>query len=139
MIKSSNSRTHYYIDTFGPNTEAAKKGFIWLLYQPTIEGYIAVMSKGTFKNAEVYSEAMGSSTVKMLYKENRVAVNEKRIFLAYRPHFQYKREYPILVFYPNKKYLDMIDAMYPSSILVVPWMENELDYWIKKHNAKEIN
>jgi len=32
----------------------------------------------------------------------------------------------------------MIDSMHPSSILVVPWMENELDYWINKYNAVEI-
>jgi len=128
----------YYVDSYGPDGEAAQKAFYWLLLQPGDIGNIAVMSKGTFKDAEVYSEAMGNKIVKMLYKKNQVKVNEKIIFLAYRPYFRYKREYPLVVYYPNKKYLDMIDSMHPSSILVVPWMENELDYWINKYNAVEI-
>jgi len=138
MIHEKNSGRHYYIDSYGPDTESARKAFIWLLNQTTTIGYIAILSKGTFKDAEVYSEAMGEKIVKKLHKNNEVVVNDKRIFLAYRPYFRYKRQYPIIVYYPNKKFLDMIDSLQSSSIIVVPWMENELDYWIKKFNAIEI-
>lgn len=138
MIYNKNRGRHYYINSYGPDTEAAKKAFIWLLNQPTIEGYIGILSKGTFKNAEVYSEVMGNNNVRNLYKNNKVIVNDKRIILAYRPYFRYKRQYPIVVYYPNKNFLDMIDSLQPSSILVVPWMQNELNYWINEHNAIEI-
>ena len=138
MIHEANSGKHYYIDSYGPNTESARKAFIWLLSQPIHIGYIGVLSKGTFKDAEVYSEAMGNDIVKKLHKNNEVIVNDKRIILAYRPYFRYNRQYPILVYYPNKNFLDMIDSLQPSSILVVPWMQNELNYWINEHNAIEI-
>ena len=138
MIQKKNNEKQYYIDSYGPDTEAAKKAFIWLVSQPTIEGYIGVMSKGTFKEAVVYSEAMGDNIVKKLSKNNEAIVNNKRIILAYRPYIKYKRQYPIVVYYPNKKFLDMIDSLQPSSIFVVPWIENELDYWINKYNAIEI-
>ena len=85
MIQHKNNGKHYYIDSYGPNTVAAKKTFIWLLNQPSIEGYIGVISKGTFKDAEVYSEAIGNNVVKKLCKNNEVIINEKKIVLAYRP------------------------------------------------------
>lgn len=138
MTHEKKSGKQYYIDSYGPNTESARKAFQWLLNQPNPISYIAVMSKGTFKEADVYSEAIGINIVKKLYKNNEVDVNEKRIILAYRPYFRYEHQHPIVVYYPNKKFLDMIDSLQPSSILVVPWMENELDYWIKKFNAIEI-
>lgn len=96
------------------------------------------MSKGTFKNAKIYSEVMGSNIVKKLCKDNQVIINGKRIFLVYRPRIRYNFRFPILVYYPNKKYLDLINSMQPSSILVVPWIEHELDYWINRYNATEI-
>ena len=136
MIYNENRGRHNYINSYGPNTEAAKKAYIWLLNQPTSEAYIGILSKRTFKDAEVYSEAMGNNNVRNLYKNNKVIINDKRIILAYRPYFRYK--HPIVVYYHNKKFLDMIDSLQPSSILVVPWIQNELNYWIDEHNAIEI-
>jgi len=58
----------YYIDSYGPDGEVAHKAFHWLLLQPSNIVYIAVMSKGMFKEAEVYKDAMGENLVKELYK-----------------------------------------------------------------------
>ena len=43
----------YYVDSYGPDGEAAQKAFHWLLLQPSNIAYIAVMSKGMFIESEV--------------------------------------------------------------------------------------
>ena len=128
----------YYVDSYGPDGEAAQKAFHWLLQQPSNIVYIAVMSKGMFKESEVYKDAMGETLVKELHKNNRVDFLDKEIHLVYKPYIKYQRKDPILVFYPNKKFLDEIDSHHPSSILIVPWLEHELDYWIESNNAIKI-
>ncbi|GAF90371.1 unnamed protein product, partial [marine sediment metagenome] len=87
---------------------------------------------------EVYKDAMGETLVKELYKNNNADFLDKEIHLVYRPYIKYQRKDPILVYYPDKKFLDEIDSYQPSLILIVPWLEHELDYWIESNNAIKI-
>ncbi len=127
---------HYLIESIGADLEAAKKGITWLLTQNYHLGYIAVMSKGSFKTAEIYKNVLGQEIVKLLLKNNEIELWGKNICLLYRPHNMYfDNKAPIVVFYPNKKFLDEIDSKNPNNILVVQWSENEMDYWKEKQNA----
>ena len=127
--------SHFLIDSIGPDVNGARKAIAWLLTQEGKIGYLAVMSKASFKEAEIYKEVLGLNIVKELVKNSETDFLGMKLVLLYRPHKMYfKSEFPVVVFYPNKVFLDEIESYKPQKILVVQWAENEMFYWKEKNN-----
>jgi len=153
----------YYTYTVSHCSNAIKYGLYWLLNElekyNSIKGSILAVGKGNFCNrsTEVYKEGLGENFVKKLCKDGYIKINGKRIELQYPRNMHISSYTSIVAIYPFKKIINKIeeaiafnhhnDRPYlplnpntlPKSILIIPWIEFEVDEWIEKYNPHRID
>lgn len=128
-------RTAQYIDAHGPEEEAIKSAFQWLLSygdesEDAQNAILAVNTKSALDG--VVSNVVGGDVVKQLKKTKQVKLGEGE------HHLVTKRidagswgSGPALVLYPDRDLLDKIDEMRKvTDVLVVPWNREEVQFWI---------
>ena len=123
------------------------------------KGSILAVGKGNFCNrsTKVYKEGLGENFVKKLCKDSHVKINGKRIEFQYPRNMHISSFTSVVAIYPFKKLINRIEdniAHYhhndrpylppnpnalPKSILIIPWIEFDLDEWIKKYKPHRIN
>lgn len=137
------NRTAQYIDVHGPDEEAIKSAFQWVLAhsdesddnQHTI---IAVNTKSALDGA--ISNVVGEDVVKQLKKTKHVKLDEGDLYLVTKRIDAGNRgSGPALALYPDKDLLDKIDEMRKiTDVLVVPWNREEIQFWIDQWGATEL-
>jgi len=153
---------HNYTYTVAHCSKAVEFGLFWLLGElekhNLEKGCILAVGKGNFcnKTNEVYKEGLGESLVKKLCDNGFVIINGKRIDLQYPLSMSLSSVGSVLAIYPHKKIVDKIeesiahnyrlDSPYlpsinalPKSILIIPWIEFDVEDWIKIHNPNRID
>ncbi len=152
-----------YTYTVSHCSEALEYGLIWLLGElekyGLEKGCILAVGKGNFceKTTEVYKEGLDEASVKKLCDDGYIIINSKRIELQYPRNMSLSSVGCVLAIYPPKKIIDKIeesiahnyrlDRPYlslnqnalPRSILIIPWIEIDVDNWVKKHNPNKID
>lgn len=129
-------RKSYFIRLNGPNEEAAKKAFRWLIQKKKV--FLAVMGYGNLKG--VISNIVGQQFVKCLKKDGKaLRLGTEVTLVTERKSIYDGNDTPLVAFYPTKKFLDQLDSIpNVSEILVVPWIWEKLEPWIKTWNATEL-
>ncbi len=153
----------YYTYTVSHCSKAISYGLHWLIneleqYQSE-KGCILTVGKGNFcdMSTRVYKEGLGVNVVKKLCKDGYIMINSKRIEFQYPRNMRISPSTSILAIYPYKKLINRIEdtiAHYhhadrpylppnpnalPKSILIIPWVEFEVDEWIEKHDPYRID
>lgn len=136
-------RVAVYIKSQGPNPQAIKDGLRWLDSVCTItnkcNGLLAFLGKE--QSQRVMSEVLGEHEAKTLAKNGSIklpnsAVELSLMTLRDKP---YNWNGPVLVVYPSKELLDMIDSLFDvTHVLVIPWTLEEMQYWINTWGAYEL-
>jgi len=131
-------RPSFYIKKEGTNHQAVKEGLAWLHQNSKKKGFLAVMVYGNLEG--IISDILGEETVKKFIKDGALRINGKEMVLVTMKKRIYSGDNePILLVYPNEKFLDEIDSIHNvSAMLVVPWNFQEIELWIKTHNATEL-
>jgi len=153
----------YYTYTVSHCSSAIKYGLYWLISElekyESEKGCIIAVGKGNFCNrsTRVYKEGLGENFVKKLCKDGYIKINGKRIEFQYPRNMHISSFTSVVVIYPYKKLINKIEDIIafshgyeqqflpqnpnalPKSILVIPWIEFNVDEWIKKFNPYRID
>jgi len=153
----------YYTYTVSHCSKAIKYGLFWLLSElekyNSVKGCVLAVGKGNFCNrsTEVYKEGLGEKFVKKMCKDGYIKINGKRIELKYPRNMHISTFTSIVTFYPDKKLINKIEEAIafnhhinrpclppnlnalPKSLLIIPWIEFDVDEWIEKHNPHRID
>ena len=152
----------YYTYTVSHCSKVLKYGLYWLLnelekYNST-KGCILSAGKGNFcdRHTEVYREGLGEAFVRKIFKDGFININEKKIELQNPNNIQLSFFASVIAIFPYKKLINKIEEnikssyctdrpylpanpnAFPKSILIIPWIEFEVNKWIKKYNPKRI-
>jgi len=152
-----------YTYTISHCSKALHYGLLWLLGElekhNLQNGCILAVGKGNFchKTTEVYKEGLGEAFVKKLCDIGFVDINGKKIELQYPRNMSLSSVGSVLAIYPPRKIVDKIeenishnyrlDGPYlppienanPKSLLIIPWVEFDVDGWIKQYNPNRID
>jgi len=128
----------------GPEPLAIVAGFKWMSseLQDSETGVLAVPATGNLDG--VITEVIGDGAARALKKGIPVALTgEKRIVLLTERKGSRRYDWygkPVLCCYPSKRLLDLLDE--PSArierIFVVPWLIDEIRFWIRAWEPIEI-
>lgn len=149
-----------YTYTISHCSNAVEYGLIWVLEKHNLEkGCILVVGKGNFcrETTEVYKEGLGESFVNKLYETGFVDLNGRRIELQYPRNMSLSSVGSVLAIYPprnilnkieeeiahnyrlDRPYLPTIKNALPKSLLIIPWVEFDVETWIKQYNPNRID
>jgi len=153
----------YYTYTVSHCSKAIKYGLYWLISElsrkGSEKGCIVAVGKGNFceMSTRVYKEGLGVNLVKKLCKFGYVKINGKVIELQYPQKMHISSYTSILAIYPYRKLINKIeDFLAPynhiernflpanpntrsNSILIIPWIEFNVDEWIEQYNPHRID
>ncbi len=153
----------YYTYTVSHCSKAIRYGLYWLINelnrQDSEKGCIIAVGKGNFcdMSTRVYKEGLGINIVKKLCKFGYARINGKVIELQYPRKLHISSYTSILAIYPYRKLINKIeDFLSPfhhternflpanpnalsNSILIIPWIEFNVDEWIEKYKPHRIN
>jgi len=131
-------RLSYFIRAEGLDREAVRKGLDWLAQVSITRGYIAVAG---LRNLDgLIGNELGKSAVRDLKSAGKTLMLGKDIYVVtkLRP-LPNADNGPLIAFYPYGRFLDSLDSIRNvMALLVVPWTMQEIDYWIRTWNAKEL-
>ena len=135
-------RSSFYIKSEGPNKTAVVNGFQWLseLGKNDEEKRSALLAVPLKSNLQgVISSVIGEQATKAIAKDNRLQLADVKISLITQRDKVYSWDGPVLAIYPNKKLLDKIDDLSGvTDVLVIPWVPDEVEYWIDTWSAIEL-
>ena len=133
--------TNYsFIDIEVSNPDTIRKGISWL--SRVGENETAIMIIPTFKNLEGHiTSIIGEQQSKYLKKNKFIKTdNNTTIHLATNNSMTHRNDdVRILAVYQTSSMLDKIESEYQniSSILVIPWIRDDIDEWKKTRRPKE--
>jgi hypothetical protein len=132
------TRECFFIRSEGPSSQAVREALRWLLRYPKEKCFLAVIAYGNLRG--IISDVIGADNVKVLTRTGRLNLSNKEIVLVTERKPIYDGENsPLVVFYPNRKFLDELDSVRNlSAMLVVPWTMSEVELWIRTRNATEL-
>ena len=152
-----------YTFTVSHCSKAIKYGLEWLLNElekfNSGKGCILAVGKGNFcnKTTEVYKEGLGEEFIKRICKEGFIIIKGKRIELQHPLKMSLSSVASVLAIYPPKKIVNRIEESIeynyrldrphlppnpnalPKSLLIIPWIEFDVEDWIKQHNPNRID
>jgi len=82
-------------------------------------------------------EVLTKPIVDALIKNGHITINGLEITLVTERHQIYSGNgIPLLAFYPNKKYIDILDSI-PNipAMMIVPWKREEIQSWVDARQA----
>lgn len=153
----------YYTYTVSHCSSAIKYGLYWLISElekcESEKGCILAVGKGNFcnKSTKVYKEGLGENFVKEMCKFGYIRINGKSIELQYPRNMHISSCSSVVAIYPYKKLINKIEDTiahnqhidrphlplnpnaFPKSLLIIPWIELDVDKWIEKYNPHRIN
>jgi len=133
--------TNYsFINVEVSNSDTIRKGISWL--SQASENETAIMMIPTFTNLEGHiTTIIGSQQAKYLKKNKFIQTdNNTTIHLATNNSMTHRNDnVRMLAVYQRSSMLDKIESEYHniSSILVIPWIRDDIDEWKKTRRAKE--
>lgn len=132
------TRKSFFIRAEGPDQQAVKQAFRWLVTNATDRAFLAVMGYDNLRG--VIRDIFGDRTVETFIKEGRLRVDGIEIYLVtQRKMIDNGEGAPLVVFYPTTKFLDQIDSISNvPAMLVVPWLMKAIEPWIKTWSATEL-
>lgn len=112
-------------------------GLRWLFENTLSSGYLAVNVK---KSIDItLKPALGEAIVRELKKSNKFSHMGKTFYLEFGDNTFFNIQGPLLVVYPKKRLLDIIDdSDVDGDILVVPWRMEDVNDWINTWGADKI-
>ena len=135
-------RSAFYIKSKGADESSIKKGLRWLhqLGSKDLSKRSATLAvnqpsilRGTIESV------IGSAAVKKLRDRHSITVTPTQVSLLTERDSIYSLNGPVLAVYPSKKLLDKIDSLEGvTDILVIPWTQSEIQYWIDTWSAAEL-
>jgi len=153
----------YYTYTVSHCSKAIRYGLYWLLNElekyNSEKGCILAVGKGNFCNrsTRVYKEGLGLWIMKKLCKDGFTKINRKKIEFQYPRNMNLSSFTSVVAIYPFRKIINKIEEAIafshhtegpylptnsnalPKSILIIPWIEFEVDEWIEKFNPQIID
>lgn len=135
----------YYIHAEGIDEQAMGLAFAWLLEtgkhsKTAMTALLAIPAKDNLRG--VISKVIGDRVARELASGKAVPIQQSSsdiCLITQRTKLTSWRGGPVLVAYPTKQLLDMLDDMYGiTEILVVPWRLSEVQYWLDTWAPQEL-
>ncbi len=133
--------TNYsFIDVEVSNPDTIRRGISWL--SQASENETAIIMIPTFTNLEGHiTTIIGTQQAKFLKKNKFIQTDHNTtIHLATNNSMTHRNDnVRMLAVYQRSSMLDKIESEYHniSSILVIPWIRNDINEWKKTRRAKE--
>jgi hypothetical protein len=124
-----------YIPSYGPDPSTVRTGLAWLA-QRGRPALIAVSQKSNLDG--VIKDVIGDGAMKVLAKGDPLSIGGVQAILLTERDRRLSWNGTILAIYPSRKLLDKIDALHVDDVLVIPWTEDEVRYWIDTWSAQSI-
>lgn len=136
------STTRHYMDAEGPDSDAARAAVIWLVQGAVREGggLLVVPSKAQLESGVLVS-VLGGAVCKELAKNRTVPIEGTAYIEAItaRTRPGRWRAGPVLVAYPDRGLLDVVDSLPgASAVLVLPWLRETVAPWARQWGAKPL-
>lgn len=132
-------QTNHFINTHGPDENAIRQALDWLLGNKKGQGFVAVHQYDNLTNG-IIGDVIGKIHVRNLISRGETKFAGTRIFLVtQKKRVNDGNDLPLIAFHPSRKFLDELDSIpNVSAMLVVPWILEEVQPWIKTWNATEL-
>jgi hypothetical protein len=121
----------YFIDAHGPDDDAVRDGFAWLL-RSAVEGgssRAAVFVSG-LRQLESLGRAIGTDAADGLHKDREVRLDGVVIeALTARKLPSSFEEGPILAVWVDDEQLDKLDGLRAPGLCAIPWAHGDIDGW----------
>jgi len=138
-------RRRYYIHTEGPDEDAMRFAFAWLLEsvkreQTAVTALLAIPAKDNLRG--VITQVIGDDMARHLASGKAVPLEESGsdiLLITQRIKLTRWRGGPVLAVYATKELLDALDELHGvTEMAVVPWRLAEVQYWVDTWAPQEL-
>lgn len=118
----------FVIDAHGPDTDAEKQGFRWLLSKAVESGKDAAVVVPGVNNIDSLNRVLGARAERAK-RDRKLILSGVRV-LFFTPRTQpFVFDGPVLVMWANTSMVEDAERLRPPAILATGWSENGLDDW----------
>jgi hypothetical protein len=126
----------FYFDCYGPDDQALRLGFGWLVQIGAASGgIVAVPGLGNVPNL---SSALTQDAAERLKRSKRLILNGTPIDLATDRIRPPNPQRPWLAVWVDDGQLDKIEAMRPTALCVIPWRGDDIERWRNAHSPVDM-
>lgn len=122
---------YFFIDAHGPDDDAVRDGFAWLLRSAAERGSrrSAIFVSG-LRQVESLGRAIGTGAAAALRKDRLLKVDAVTIELLISRKLPFSFEDgPILAVWVDDEQLDKLDGLGSPEICAIPWTQGDIDGW----------
>jgi hypothetical protein len=140
MFERENTTERYYVDAHGPDDEALRAGFDWLLRFVGDHGHTraAVFVPG-LGQVESLGRVLGPQGATALRKDRKVQAGAVTIELLIHRGLPFSYENgPVLAVWVDDKQLDKLDGLRTPGLCAIPWVRTDIDGWKTNWNPTDV-
>ena len=128
-----------YIDAHGPDDEALKVGFAWLVRRAVAGDGRAALFLPSLQQIEPLAAAIGDRGVAALKKSRRLIANgaDIELFTDRTLRVSY-RQGPVLGVWVDDKQLDKLENLGAPALCAIPWNRADIDAWKRAWNPTDL-
>ena len=139
MFEREDSTERFFVDAYGPDDDALKAGFVWLLrFAEEHDCSRAAVFVPTVRQVESLGRVIGAPAAKALSKDRQVPSGNLTIdLLIQRGLPSSYSQGPLLAVWVDDKQLDKLDALWAPGLCVIPWVETDVEGWKTNWNPTD--
>ncbi len=128
-----------YVDTRGPDDDAVRLGFAWLVDAATRAAESrAVISVPQLSNVESLGRSLGAPVAASLKKARRVTAGMVTVELAIERDARLAQGAATLAVWPCARLLERLEEAGPRALCVIPWSEHDVADWLANWGPREL-
>jgi hypothetical protein len=128
-----------YVDAHGPDDEALRFGFAWLVRRAVVGDGWAALFVPSLQQIEPLAAAVGGRGVAALKKSRRLKVNgaDIELFTDRTLRVTY-RQGPVLGVWVDDNQLDKLENLGAPALCAIPWNRADIDAWKRAWNPTDL-
>lgn len=129
----------FYVQAHGPDDDALKVGFRWLLGFARDHGHprAAVFVPG-LQQVENLGRAIGDAAARALKKDRSVSAGDVTLELLIERKLPFAYDGPLLAVWVDDKQLDKLDELCTPALCAIPWVRTDIDGWKSNWNPTDL-
>jgi hypothetical protein len=139
MFEREDKTKRFFVNVDGPDDEAVKEGFAWLVAYAVTNGYSrAALIAPALRSVDNMGRSLGAVAV-ALKKHRSVSVSGLTVELFTDQNVPYYYEHgPVLAVWTRDKSLEKLDGIEAPALCAVPWQAKNIAGWRQTWNPVDL-
>lgn len=139
MFERKDTTERYFVQAHGPDDDALKAGFRWLLRFADQHGHsCAGVFVPSLQQVENLGRALGEAGARALRKDRKLRAGEVTIELLTERGLPLSFGGPVLAVWVDDKQLDKLDGLHVPGLCAIPWVSTDIDGWKTNWNPTDV-